>query len=200
MKTRSWLGVLCTALLSVGCGGSEQADSSEPAPAEMASPAPAADAGGHAATGDAERTGGEHAEGGEGREEHSAEGERSGGEHAEGGEHEGGEHEGEGHDEGDGESGVYISEAETWQSTRDGVALTLAYDPGYAVFSGRLSNQGSERACRVRVEVHLSTGQELGPTDPVDLAPGASTMVELPAGDAAFPEYTAHAELSSCGG
>jgi hypothetical protein len=46
----------------------------------------------------------------------------------------------------------------------------------------------------VRVEVHLSNGTELGPTTPVDLAPGERTAVELQATTAAFTGWTGHPE------
>ncbi|WP_420461584.1 hypothetical protein [Candidatus Palauibacter sp.] len=50
----------------------------------------------------------------------------------------------------------------------------------------------------MRVEVHLSTGTELGPTERTDLAPGGSTAVEMAAGGEAFERWTAHPEMSAC--
>ena len=48
---------------------------------------------------------------------------------------------------------------------------------------------------RVRIEVHLSNGAELGPTPPVALAPGAVMAVNLPATPASFTGWVAHAEV-----
>ncbi|MXY98067.1 MAG: hypothetical protein F4Z29_10045 [Gemmatimonadetes bacterium] len=47
----------------------------------------------------------------------------------------------------------------------------------------------------VRVEVHLSNGTELGPTTPVDLAPGESVDVSLAATEEPFTGWTPHAEV-----
>lgn len=150
--------------------------------------------------------GGEHEEGGE----HDGEGEH--GEHGgEGGEHggEGGsEHGGEdGHDEGgegeggEGEeSGEYLERDQTWDATRRGARLILTFDPGMNAFAGTVENTTGETLCAVRVEVHLSTGTELGPTRRTDLPPGASTAVELETTGEAFERWTAHPEMSRCAG
>lgn len=135
--------------------------------------------------------------------EHGEEGE---GEHGEGrGEHEdeNGEHGGEGgHEEGDEgeESGVYIGRAESWDETRRGARLVLSFDPGDNAFAGTVENTTDETLCAVRVEVHLSTGTELGPTPRTDLAPSTSTTVELATAGAAFERWTAHPEMSPCAG
>ncbi|WP_420616122.1 MBL fold metallo-hydrolase [Candidatus Palauibacter sp.] len=147
---------------------------------------------------------GEH--GREGRGEHGREGREGRGEHdGNGGEHggEGGEHGGEGgHAEGDEgeESGVYIGRAETWDETRRGARLILAFDPGGNLFAGTVENTTNETLCAVRVEVHLSSGTELGPTQRTDLAPGTSTTVELETAGEAFERWTAHPEVSRCAG
>lgn len=49
---------------------------------------------------------------------------------------------------------------------------------------------------RVRVEVHLSTGIELGPTTPIDTAPGQVIDVDLAASGDAFTSWIAHAEVN----
>ncbi len=51
----------------------------------------------------------------------------------------------------------------------------------------------------VRVEVHLSNGIELGPTTPVDLAPGQMASVTLPASDQPFDTWNPHAEVGPQG-
>jgi len=147
---------------------------------------------------------GEHAMS-EGGEEHS--GSEGGGELAEGGEHaEGGEQGEHGEDdehgsEGEGEeSGEYIGSGETWDATRNGVRLALSFDPADNVFIGSIENTTPIRLCAVRVEVHLSTGTELGPTERTDLDPGQTSEVSLPTSSEAFDAWTAHPELSPCGG
>ncbi|WP_419163388.1 MBL fold metallo-hydrolase [Candidatus Palauibacter sp.] len=116
-------------------------------------------------------------------------GEEGEGEHGEGGHDEGGEGE---------ESGEYVGRSETWDAARRGARLVLSYDPGREAFAGTVENTTGETLCAVRVEVHLSTGTELGPTARTDVAPGATTAVELPAGGEVFESWTAHPEISSC--
>ena len=52
---------------------------------------------------------------------------------------------------------------------------------------------------QVRIEVHLSNGTELGPTTPMDLAPGEVATVNLPSTPASFTGWIAHAEVGSGG-
>ena len=52
---------------------------------------------------------------------------------------------------------------------------------------------------RVRVEVHLSNGTELGPTTPTDMAPGEMLTISLPATEESFTGWTAHAEVGAGG-
>lgn len=126
----------------------------------------------------------EHAEGGERRE---------GGEHAEGSEHaEGGDSE-----EGE-ESGVYIGRGDTWDVTRRGARLVLAFDPASGAFEGTVRNTTESTLCAVRVEVHLSTGTELGPTPRTDVPAGEAIDVELFTGGGEFETWTAHPEVSRC--
>ncbi len=134
--------------------------------------------------------GGEERPGLEGRGEH-AEGEEHG-EHGEGGEH-GSEAEGE-------ESGEYIESGETWDATRNGVRLVLSFNPGDAAFVGSVENTTPVRLCAIRVEVHLSNATELGPTERIDLDPGQTSQVRLPTSGEAFEAWTAHPEISPCGG
>ena len=110
------------------------------------------------------------------------------------GEHdEGGEGEGE-------ESGEYIAHGDTWDATRRGARLVLTFDPASNAFMGRLENTTRSMLCAVRVEVHLSSGTELGPTERTDVAVGQSIEVELPTGGEVFESWTAHPELSGCSG
>jgi len=48
---------------------------------------------------------------------------------------------------------------------------------------------------RVRIEVHLSNGTELGPTEPIDLEPGKKVEVKLSAEGQSFEWWKAHAEV-----
>lgn len=109
------------------------------------------------------------------------------GEHAEGGE--GGERQ---------ESGVYIGVGETWDVTRRGARLVLAFDAESGAFKGRVLNTTESTLCAVRVEVHLSTGTELGPTSRTDVPAGQTISVALSTGGEEFDSWTAHPEMSAC--
>ena len=116
------------------------------------------------------------------------------GEHAEGsesGEHDDGEESGE-----DGEeSGTQYAPDETFDEARAGARLVLSYDSASNAFTGTVENTTGDTLRRVRVEVHLSNGIELGPTTPVDLAPGQMTEVTLPATSQPFISWSAHPEV-----
>ncbi|MCY4448221.1 MAG: hypothetical protein OXE02_05190 [Chloroflexi bacterium] len=138
-------------------------------------------------------TGGEGAEG--------SGGEGAGGEgHGPGGE---GGSEGSG-SEGSGESGASGSEEgsaamlapdQTFDMVRSGARLILNYDAASNAFIGTVENTTNSTLTRVRIEVHLSNGTELGPTTPADLAPGQTAMVLLPSTQASFTGWVAHAEV-----
>ena len=76
-----------------------------------------------------------------------------------------------------------------------GSRLILSYDAESNAFTGTVENVTEAPLSRVRVEVHLSNGVELGPTPAVDLAPGASAAVSLAAPDRPFDTWSAHAEV-----
>jgi len=84
------------------------------------------------------------------------------------GEHDrdGGEHGEEGE-----ESGTELALHETYDAVRNGARLILAYDAPSDSFTGTVENTTDKTLRRVRVEVHLSNGKELGPTTPADLSP-----------------------------
>ena len=142
---------------------------------------------------------GEHGDGGrEGRGEHG-EGSREGrGEHGEGGREGRGEH-GDGRREsgGEEEGGKRLGKNETWDETRNGARLILAYNAATRSFKGTVQNTTSKTLSRVRVEVHLSNGAELGPTKRTDLKPGAKIPVELSAANQKFSWWTTHPEHGS---
>jgi len=131
--------------------------------------------------GEAEQS--EHAE--EGRDEHAGEGER--GEHAE-----------EGGESGEGEEvGPRIALDGTHDEVRKGVRLILSFDNESSSFIGTVENVTEKTVSRVRVEIHLSNGTELGPTIPIDLAPGKKVDVGLSAEGQSFNWWKAHAEVGA---
>ena len=118
------------------------------------------------------------------------------GEHDEGsesGEHAEGSESGE-HDDGE-EPGTQYAPDETFDEARAGARLVLSYDSDANAFTGTVENTTGDTLRRVRVEVHLSNGIELGPTTPVDLAPGQMTEVTLPATSQPFISWSAHPEV-----
>ena len=97
------------------------------------------------------------------------------------------------------ESGTPISRGGTYDRIRAGARLSLSYDPATSAFTGTVSNTTGATLSRVRVEVHLSTGTELGPTNPVDIAPGQTIDVTLDARGETFSTWTAHPEVGGAG-
>lgn len=93
------------------------------------------------------------------------------------------------------ESAEQLAKDQTYDRERAGSRLVLAYDEDTNSFTGVVENIGAEPLSRVRVEVHLSNGIELGPTTPGDLAPGESRPVSLEASPEPFETWSAHAEV-----
>ena len=123
--------------------------------------------------------------------EHEGEGERGEheGESREGGEHaEGGEGEGE-------ETGPRIELDGTHDEVRKGSRLILNFDKESSTFLGTVENLTEKTLSGVRIEVHLSNGTELGPTEPVNIAPGKKADVKLSAEGETFEWWKAHAEV-----
>ena len=112
------------------------------------------------------------------------------------GESESSEHSGES-DSGEGgeESGAQFALSETFDSIRAGARLVLSYDSTANAFTGTVENTTEDTLRRVRVEVHLSNGIELGPTTPVDLAPGQIVHITLRASSQPFTSWSAHPEV-----
>jgi len=84
--------------------------------------------------------------------------------------------------------------------TRRGARLILSFDSVKNAFMGTVGNTTAQRLCAVRVEVHLSSGTELGPTERVNIDPGQAIEVELPTKEVGFESWTSHPEVSSCSG
>jgi len=102
------------------------------------------------------------------------------------------EHEGEGE-----ESGPRLAINETYNIVRKGVRLILTYDSNSSSFTGTVENVTKQTVPLVRVEIHLSNGTELGPTTPIDLAPGKKANVNLSAAGQSFDWWKAHAETGA---
>ena len=96
-------------------------------------------------------------------------------------------------------SGANLALDETFDAVRGGARLILSYDAAGNAFTGTVQNTTGNVLPQVRIEVHLSNGVELGPTTPVDLAPGQVLAVKLPATAAPFTGWIAHAEVGSGG-
>ena len=100
----------------------------------------------------------------------------------------------------DEESGVELDLDETYDRVRNGARLFLTHEPEDNSFNGFVENSTENTLKRVRVEVHLSNGVELGPTTPVDLAPGERKDIKLSAKNFEFGSWTAHPEVGESGG
>ena len=120
------------------------------------------------------------------------------GEERDGGEH-GAEGDGEEHAEEGEEAGDQIARGARWIATRDDVRLILSFNSESDSFTGRAENSANEPLC-VRVEVHLSTGTELGPTETIVVPYGGSAPVTLSAEGEEFATWSAHTESSPCDG
>ena len=113
---------------------------------------------------------------------------------SEGGSEGAGQGSGSGGEEG---SGSMLALDETFDQVRAGARLILRYDPPSNSFRGTVENTTSGVLTRVRIEVHLSNGTELGPTVPVDMAPGMVLSVNMAATPQPFTGWTPHAEVGS---
>ncbi|MYD36839.1 MAG: hypothetical protein F4X20_07545 [Dehalococcoidia bacterium] len=134
---------------------------------------------------------GEGSESGSERAGQEGSGRESGGEHGSGGESgsESGSEEGSGANQ--------LAPDETFDTVRSGARLILSYDAGSNAFTGTVENTTNNVLTRVRIEVHLDNGTEIGPTTPIDLAPGEVVPVNLASTAASFNGWTPHAEVGS---
>ncbi len=114
-----------------------------------------------------------------------------------GGEHRSGSSEGgsEGGDAAERAGANALALDETYDVTRNGARLILRYDAATNQFVGTVENTTSAMLTRVRVEIHLSNGLELGPTTPTDLTAGEVSDIVLDAGSQPFDSWTPHAEV-----
>ena len=103
--------------------------------------------------------------------------------------------EGENAHESEVESSAELELEETHDQLHNGVHLVLAYNEEAHAFVGVISNTTEGMLEQVRVEVHLSSGKELGPTAPFDLDTGESHEIYLSAASEEFFTWTAQAEV-----
>ena len=94
-------------------------------------------------------------------------------------------------------SAAMLAPDETFDMVRGGARLILSYDAASNAFTGTVENTTNNDLTRVRIEVHLSNGTELGPTTPIDMAPGQVATVHLPSTQAPFTGWVAHAEVGN---
>jgi hypothetical protein len=95
------------------------------------------------------------------------------------------------------ESGKTFGLDEICDQVHKGVRLILAYHRASFSFIGSIENVTDKTTKKVRVEVHLSNGTELDPTEPKDLAPGEKSGVKIEATGQVFEWWKAHAESGS---
>ena len=74
---------------------------------------------------------------------------------------------------------------------RAGAQLVLSYDFATRAFMGTVENTTGATLRRVRVEIHLSNGTKLNLANPVDLDPGQTVTILLPAHIRTFHLWTA---------
>ena len=102
------------------------------------------------------------------------------------------------------ESATQFGPMDTFDEVRKGARLVLRYDAETATFQGEVTNTTDAALQSVRVEVHMRSGTqviELGPTEPMDLAPGQTITVRLPIPGYPVDSWGAHAEVGvSTGG
>ncbi len=89
------------------------------------------------------------------------------------------------------EPGPDLTLFDTLHFHRAGAQLVLSYDFATRAFMGTVENTTEATLRGVRVEVHLSNGTKLGLTNPVDLAPGQTVAIILPARIQTFLLWTA---------
>ena len=119
----------------------------------------------------------------------------TGGEGAEGNGSEGAGGEGAASSSEEGSGANALALDETYDAVRSGARLILSYDAPSNSFKGTVENTTNGVLERVRIEVHLSNGAELGPTTPMDMAPGEVLEINLSATPESFTGWTAHAEV-----
>ncbi|MDE2889965.1 MAG: hypothetical protein OXR72_17320 [Gemmatimonadota bacterium] len=118
-----------------------------------------------------------------------------------------GEHGDSGEGSGEGGSGEGsegsppIPITEPYSGTFQNQNFEFAYDAANRAFRGTVENPTGLTICQSRTEIHASAGNrviELGPTIPVDLAPGDIIKIVMSAPGHALDTYVLHPESSPC--
>lgn len=86
---------------------------------------------------------------------------------------------------------------EKYDMVKKGVRLILSYNKDLNKFTGSIENIATKTLKKVRVEIHLSNGKELGPTTPENLKAGEKRQIELDAKGEVFDKWSTHAEVGS---
>ncbi|MDX1436579.1 MAG: hypothetical protein R3335_07210 [Anaerolineales bacterium] len=97
------------------------------------------------------------------------------------------------------ESGSLLGLNDRFDETQNGARLILTYDEATNSFYGKVENTTDQVLKKVRIEVRLSNGVELGPTVPMDLTPGQSMKIRLHAESDDFNGWSAHPEVGGGG-
>ena len=108
-----------------------------------------------------------------------------------------GEHARDVGEKGEEEDGTQFGLGDVYDVIKNGAHLVLSFDAESNSFIGTIENTTKEVLRKVRVEVHLSNGIELGPTTPVDLEPGEKIEVKLEGSEKDFETWSTHAEVGS---
>jgi len=95
------------------------------------------------------------------------------------------------------ETGDEFTLTENCDIIRNGMHLILKYDAKNNIFIGTVENITPKKLEKVRVEVHLSTGTELGPTPNTDLEPGAEAAIKITTTQKDFISWSAHPEVGN---
>ena len=94
-----------------------------------------------------------------------------------------------------GESGTQYGLSDTARESRSEVNLVIGYDAAVQSFTGTVTNTTTALVFLVPVEVHLSSGIELGPTPSLNLTPAQTSPVALSADGQQFTTWSVHVEL-----
>ena len=97
------------------------------------------------------------------------------------------------------DSATNLAPGDVFDQVRAGARLIVSYDATENTFKGIVQNTTSGTLDNVRIEIHLSNGTELGPTPPTALVQGEVAFVSLPATQAPFAGWIAHAEVGAQG-
>jgi len=93
------------------------------------------------------------------------------------------------------EEGTLYSIDYKYDKEINGVRLILSYNNDKSKFTGSIENITNKNLEKVRVEIHLSNGKELGPTTPTDLKVGEKRKIELDAKGENFDKWNTHPEV-----